>query len=587
MERRLAAILAADVVGFSRLMEADEAGTLECLKSLRTGLVQPRIRDMRGRIFKLMGDGLLAEFQSVVDAVRCAAEIQHEMRTGQPLSSDRAPIRLRIAVHLGDVMVQGSDIYGDGVNITARLEGLANPDGVCISQAAFQAVDGKLDLAFEDLGPKQLKNIAKPVHVYRLIQADGNEVDQEPDPQPAQFDKPAIAVLPFANMSGDPEQEYFSDGITEDLITEISRFRELAVVSRNSSFVFKGKNEPARRIGAKLNAQFIVEGSVQKAGARVRVTAQLINADTDAHVWAERYDRSLEDLFEVQDDIVRRIAGTLVGRLQAERLTAIKSQSAEQLQAYDLFLRGREHFFNWSIEQNCKARTCLRRALDIDPDNAPAMALLAEVLLRMWLNGWSDDPDADLQMTLELADRAHEIDPNDSRTLTSLGMANLFHRHPDKARSCFETALRTNPNDTRVSVYYSRHAVFEGDIDKAVDLCRQALTLNPYGKYNWNLGLASFVARDYEEAIVLLEAIHNPPESVLALLAASYAIAGDREKADLTYHRFVQAIASAPAMRDIEQPRDWQAYYAARWPFRDQADFEHLVGALRNAGLPI
>ncbi len=589
MERRLAAILAADVVGYSRMIRADEEGTLLALRALRQELIDPKIEEHRGRIVKLMGDGILVEFASVVDAVACSAEVQHEVAKRNSNTPEDGQIVFRVGINLGDVVIDGDDIQGDGVNVAARLESLSEPGGMCISDAVHEQVRDRLDLRFEDLGAQEVKNIDRPVQAWRWTAS-----TSEPAPTSSALgnslvlpDKPSIAVLPFTNMSGDMEQEYFSDGITEDLITELSRFRELAVVSRNSSFVFKGENESLREVSSKLNAQYIVEGSVRKAGDRIRVTAQLIDARDDAHVWAERYDRALEDIFEVQDDIVRRIAGTLVGRLAAERLTKIKSQSDDQLRAYDLFLRGRAHFFNWSIEENRKARECLRSALDIEPDNAAAMALLSEVLLRMWLNGWSGDPNADLQSALELAERADEIDADDSRTQTSLGMVYLFNGDPDKARHHFEAALRINPNDTRVIVYYSRHAVFDGDIDKAVGLCRQALTLNPYGKYNWNLGLASFAARDYANAIALLGAIRNPPESVLALLAASYAMAGNLDKAQETYQRFSKAIEGAPVMKGLDQPGDWQKYYAERWPFRERADFEHLTDALRKAGLPI
>ncbi len=581
MERRLAAILAADVVGYSKLMAQDEEATLAQLKAHRAELFDPKIAEHHGRIIKLMGDGTLVEFSSVVDAVNCAIAIQ------TALAKTNGEIRLRIGINLGDVIVDDDDIYGDGVNIAARLEALAEPGSICISDLVHQSIRSKTDVAFTDIGERSLKNIEQPIRGWQWPQrSEGAPISPTPDCGKMPH-KPTIAILPFANMSGDAEQEYFSDGITEDLITEISRFRELAVVSRNSSFVFKGRNEPLRDVSNKLNAKYIVEGSVRKAGQRVRVAAQLINATDDAHIWAERYDRALEEIFEVQDDIVRRIAGTLVGRLAAERLAKIRTRSNDQLQAYDLFLRGRDHFFNWSIDENRKARECLRAALELEPDKAAAMALLSEVILRMWLNGWSDDPDTDLRSALELAEQADEIDADDSRTQTSLGMAYLFNGDPDKAKHHFEAALRTNPNDTRVIVYYSRHAVFDGDIRKAVDLCRQAVTLNPFGKYNWNLGLASFVARDYDESIALLDAIRNPPESVLAILAASYAMAGKLDKARETYEKFSKAIEVAPVMRNLHQPSEWNKYYAERWPFRDSADFEHLTSALRKAGLPI
>jgi adenylate cyclase len=306
LERRLAAILAADVVGYSRLMGADEGGTLERLKTLRRDLVQPKITERGGRIVKLMGDGLLAEFPSVVEAVQCAVDVQEAMEGRDAELADDRRIVLRIGVNLGDVMVEGSDIYGDGVNVAARLEALAEPGGLCLSGAAFDMVEGKLDAAFEDMGERRMKNIAKPVRVYHLtpsgVQASGTDRLTGALPLP---DKPSIAILPFTNMSGDSEQDYFSDGITEDIITELSRFSSLFVIARNSSFAYKGQAVDVRRVAEELGVRFVLEGSIRRAAERVRITAQLIDSETGSHIWAERYDRELNDLFDLQEDITR------------------------------------------------------------------------------------------------------------------------------------------------------------------------------------------------------------------------------------------------------------------------------------------
>ena len=588
MERRLAAILSADVVGYTRLMGVDEAGTLRRLTDLREKILEPLIAEHHGRVVKLMGDGLLVEFGSAVDSVACAIAWQDSVALHGANRDASTFLQFRIGINLGDIIVEGDDIHGDGVNIAARLEGLAEPGGICLSDDIYRHAKGKIETQFEDMGEQDLKNVADPIRVYSVAVEQSSATAPvsaiEPLPLP---EKPSIAVLPFDNMSGDPEQEYFSDGITEDLITELSRFKELAVLSRNSSFFFKGKNEDLKEVGRKLNARYILEGSVRKAGKRVRVTAQLIDTAKDQHIWAERYDRGLEDIFEVQDDLVRHITSILVGRLEARRLTTVRQQSIDQLKAYDLFLRAREHFFGWSLENNNKARKYLCAALELEPNNAAALALLSEVLLRMWLNGWSNDPDQDLKQAFNLATRAVEIDDSDSRTLTALGMACLFNGYLDRARAHFDGALRVNPNDMRVIVYYSRHAVFEGDVEKAVDLCRQAQELNPYGKYNWNLGLASFVARNYREVVSLLSSIQNPPATVLALLAASYAMLGDEDKAASAYRRFTSAIGEAPMMKDFTEPNQWRNYYAQRWPFRNPNHFEHLTDALRKAGMPI
>jgi adenylate cyclase len=563
LERRLAAILAADVVGYSRLMGADEAGTLERLMALRKELVQPQISGRGGRIVKLMGDGLLAEFPSVVEAVQCAADIQEAMTGREAEAAEALRIALRIGVNLGDVIVEGSDLYGDGVNVAARLEALAEPGGVCVSGTVFDHVDGKVELDFADLGEQRVKTPAKAA------------------------DKPSIAVLPFTNMSGDPEQEYFSDGITEDIITELSRFKDLSVVSRNSSFAFKGKAASLREVGERLGVTYLVEGSIRKAGNTVRVTAQLIDAQNDNHIWAERYDRSLEDIFEVQDDVVRRVASTLVGRLEHERQVRTRRQSESQLQAYDLYLRGRELFFNWTKEDNAKARDFLAAAIAIEPDHAAALALTAEVRLRMWLNGWSEDPEQDRAESFEAAKRAIAVDDQDSRVHTAIGLLYIWNRNLDRARHHFETALKLNPNDTRALIYYSRQAVFDGDFEQGIALCHRALNLNPYAKYNYNLGIAHFAARQYREAIEFLDTIGDPPAQTLALLAASQAMAGDTAGAAASYARFRDSAEACPVIMGLSGPADWRAYFSERWPFRNADDTEHLLQALAKAGFPL
>jgi adenylate cyclase len=324
VERKLTTILAADVVGYSRLMGEDEAGTLARLKSLRKELMQPKIAGGRGRVVKLMGDGLLAEFPSVVEAVRCAVDIQQDMAGREADLPDERRLRLRIGVNLGDIIVEGSDIYGDGVNIAARLEGLAEPGGICISGKVYEEVRNKLPTAFEDLGEQEVKNIAEPVRVYRWT-------DAAVDPMPGTVgalplpDKPSIAVLPFTNMSGDPEQEYFSDGITEDIITALSKFRWFFVISRNSTFVYKGQAVDIKQVGRELGVRYVLEGSVRKTANRVRISAQLIEAETGKHVWAERYDRSLEDIFELQDEITSTIAAAVEPELAgSERMRSMR-----------------------------------------------------------------------------------------------------------------------------------------------------------------------------------------------------------------------------------------------------------------------
>jgi adenylate cyclase len=582
MERRLAAILAADVVGYSHLMEADEEATLSTLKAYRE-IIDRRVKNHRGRVFGSAGDSVIVEFASPVEAVRCAVEIQTELEyRNVDLAEDRR-MRFRIGVNLGDVMAEGDNLFGDGVNVAARLEELAEPGSVFISGKVYDEVAGKADGNFTDCGEHEVKNIARPVHVWRW----SAEVITPGVTSETPLNKPSIAVLAFSNLSGDAEQEYFADGITEDIITELSRFKELSVVSRNSSFVFKSKATDIREIGQKLRADYVVEGSIRKAGDRVRVTAQLVDARTDNHIWAERYDRNLEDIFEVQDDVVRRVASTLVGRLEHERQERTRRQSKSQLKAYDLYLRGREFFFNWSKEDNSKALDLLKAATEIEPEYAAALALSSEVRLRMWLNGWSVSPEQDLAESFDAAKRADAIDDQDSRVQTALGMAYIFQRKLDKAKHHFETALKLNPNDTRVLVYYSRQAIFDGDTEKAVELCHRALNLNPYGKYSYNLGIACFVAHQYQQTIELLDGIRNPPATISALLAASYAMAGDEAKAASTYARFSEAAKACLVFSNLNRPEDWQEFFSGRWPFRNPEDLDHLIKALGKAGFPV
>jgi len=458
--------------------------------------------------------------------------------------------------------------------------------------SALKQFDFCRDILKRELG---VEPEPKTVALYRDIRqqraaAPEDETDTAPKLEakgPPPSGCPSIAVLAFTNLSGDAEQEYFADGITEDIITELSRFRELSVVSRNSSFVFKGKATALREVGEKLKVDYVVDGSIRKTGNRVRVTAQLVDAKDDNHIWADRYDRDLEDIFEVQDDVVRRVSSTLVGRLEHERQERTRRQSKSQLKAYDLYLRGREQFFNLSIEDNLKARDLLMAAIEIEPEYAAALALSSEVSLRNWLNGWSVTPEQDLADSFTAAKRADELDDQDSRVQTALGVAYIFQRNLDKAKHHFEIALKLNPNDTRVLVYYSRQAVFDGYTEKAVELCHRALSLNPYGKYGYNLGIACFVAREYRQAIEQLDGIRNPPATILALLAASYAMAGDTAKAASTHARFCEAAEVCPVLADLKRPEDWQGFFSARWPFRSPEDLAHLLDALDRAGLPV
>src|ERR1700752_3019806 len=390
LERRLAAILAADVAGYSRLMGADEEGTHERLKALRRELADHKIKEHRGRIVKTTGDGMLVEFASVVDALRCAVEVQQALRERNAGIAADSRIELRIGINLGDVIVEPDDIYGDGVNIAARVEALADAGGVFVSNTVYDQVRDRLPFVFEDLGEQQVKNIARPVRVYRIREAAPKAPAQPVLPLP---DKPSIAVLSFANMSGDPEQEYFADGMVEEIITALSRIRWLLVIARNSSFTYKGQAVDVKRVGRELGVRYVLEGSVRKAGSRVRITAQLIDAQTGAHLWADRFDGSLEDVFELQDQVASSVAGVVEPALQAAETARSTHRSTSDLTAYDLYLRALSHTYAWEKGAVISALDLLGQAIERDPHYGRALALAALCHYSLHVSGWADDPE--------------------------------------------------------------------------------------------------------------------------------------------------------------------------------------------------
>jgi adenylate cyclase len=403
--RRLAAILAADVAGYSRLMGADEEGTLERLKALRRELVDPKIAEHHGRIVKTTGDGMLVEFASVVDAVRCSVAVQQAMPERNTGAAADSRIELRIGINLGDVIVEGDDLYGDGVNIAARIEALADPGGVFVSNTVHDQVRDRLPFLFEDLGEQQVKNIARPVRVYRV--RDLGAAAKSPSGQPALPlpDKPSIAVLPFANMSGDPEQEYFVDGMVEEIITALSRIRWLFVIARNSSFTYRGHAVDVKQVGRELGVRYVLEGSVRKAGGRVRITGQLIDAVTGAHLWADRFDGSLEDVFELQDKVASSVAGVIEPTLQAAETARSAGRPTADLTAYDLYLRA--YAMVWSsARQIPEALRLMEQAIARDPGYGPALAWAAYCCYRLVLDGRSEDRAADRLKGADFARRA-------------------------------------------------------------------------------------------------------------------------------------------------------------------------------------
>ena len=460
VERRLAAILAADMVGYSRLMEADETGTLARLKTHRLELIDPAIAKNKGRLIKTAGDGMLVEFSSVADAVACAVEIQRRM-AGR--NSDVAPgreIRFRIGINLGDVISEDDDIFGDGVNVAARLQELAEPGGICVSGAIRDQAGDRLGVAFEDLGEQSVKNLTRPIRVFRVcLDEHGTAALPAPakaarpkTPVGAVTDKPSIAVLPFANMSGDPEQEFFADGLTEDIITALSRFRDLFVISRNSAFVYKNRAVRIQEVAAEFGVQYVVEGSVRKAGNRVRVTVQLIDAESDRHVWAERYDRELEDIFAIQDEVTAAIVATLPGRVEAASHERVKRKPTDNLAAYECVLAGKVLHHRSTREDNAEAQRVLERAIALDPKYAHAHAWLGCVLGQAWTYGWCEDRDATFQRVAEELQIALALDENDSDVHRILAALNLLRGDHERAMYHQERALGLNPNNDLIVV---------------------------------------------------------------------------------------------------------------------------------------
>ena len=474
MERRLSAIMAADVVGYSRLMGANEVGTLTALKEHRGELIDPKIQEHQGRIVKLTGDGMLVEFPSVVNAVECATTIQREMRErNAPIAEDRR-IEFRVGINLGDVIVDDDDIFGDGVNVASRIESVAKPGGVSVSSSVRENVGNKLDLIFEDTGEQQLKNIDFPVRVYNVVLGAG------PAPKaPAEVseaDKPSIAVLPFNNMSGDPEQEYFSDGITEDIITDLSKVSGLFVVGRNTSFTYKGKAVQLQQVAVELGVKFVLEGSVRKAGQRVRVTGQLIDGSTGGHLWADRFDRDLTDIFAIQDEITQTIVDALKIRLLPKEKKAIGQAPTASVEAYTYYLKGRQFFHNSTRVLLGLARQMFAKAAELDPNYARAYAGMAicDARLENWYRA-----EIPTDKIIAIADKALSLDPGLAEAHAARGVALGNNGQHAEAVEAFSRALAVNPNDFDANLLYARYLVTQGDLEQSLPFFLRAVEIQP------------------------------------------------------------------------------------------------------------
>ncbi len=577
-ERRLSAILAADMVGYSRLMEADETGTLARLRTHRLELIDPVISKNKGRIIKTTGDGMLVEFQSVADAVECAAEIQRRMSRRNADVSPARWIQFRIGINLGDVIVEDGDIFGDGVNVAARLQELAAPNGICVSAAVRDQVGDRLDVAFEDLGEQSVKNIVRPIRIFRVL------LDKESRPrsegavdEPTAATKPSLVVLPFVNMSGDPEQEFFVDGLSEDIITELSRFRELLVISRNSAFVHKGKAVKVQDIAREFGGHYVVEGSVRKVGERVRVTVQLIDAETDRHIWAERYDRKIEDIFAIQDEVTRAIVGTLPGRIEAAGHDRAKRKPPQSMVAYEYVLTGKILHHRSTREDNAEAQRMLDRAITLDPKYAHAHAWKACVLAQTWVNNWCEDRRQTWKQVVDEAHVAHALDDNDSDVHRVLAAVNLAHDEHEKAQYHQERALGLNPNNDLILVQQGELLTWLGRPEDGIEWIRRAMRLNPYHPERfWNhLGRAHYTARQYSEAVAALSRITRPECTHHALLAAALGQLGDKTAAAAHTQEVLRQDAAFSNQR-----------FLSTFHYQLDSDRNHLREGLVKAGLP-
>ncbi len=543
--RRLAAILAADVAGYSRLMGADEEGTLERLKALRRELVDPKIAEHKGRIVKTTGDGLLVEFPSVVDAVRCAVEVQQAMPERNLGIAADSRIELRIGINLGDVIVEGDDLYGDGVNIAARIEALADAGGVFVSNTVHDHVRDRLPFVFEDLGEQQVKNIARPVRVYRVREAAPKAPGQPVLPLP---DKPSIAVLPFANMSGDPEQEYFADGMVEEIITALSRIRWLFVIARNSSFTYKGQAIDVKRVGRELGVRYVLEGSVRKAAGRVRITAQLIDAANGAHLWADRFDGALEDVFELQDKVAISVAGVIEPALQAAEIARSANRPTNDLTAYDLYLRALANFPWLRKEQLLEARDLLSQAIARDPRYGLALAWGGICHLRLCFDGWAEDPVASRHQAVALAERALAVADDDAGVLTNAALV-LGRTGEDinTAIALIDRSLALNPSSARGWYASGFIRVHAGQYDAAIEHLERSLRLSPreyLAAPRLALGMAHFFSGRFAQAAEILAMSTREGASATAycFLASCYGHMGRLDEARAVIER-LRAIA--------------------------------------------
>ena len=587
VERRLAAILAADVAGSCRLIGIDEEGTLARLKALRRTLFDPKIAEHHGRVVKNTGDGAIAEFASVVDAVRCADEIQRGMAEQNIDVPQDKQIELRIGIHVGDIIIEENDIFGDEVNIAVRLEGIAEPGGISISDDARRQIRGKVDVTFEDLGSQSLKNIAEPMRVWRVPY--GRAVPAVPNRWPvdetlALPNKPSIAILPFTNLSSDPEQEYFADGMVDDIITALSHFKALFVIARNSSFTYKGRAVDVKQVGRELGVRYVLEGSVRKAANRVRITGQLVDTATGAHLWAERFDGGLSDVFDLQDQVTESVVGAIAPAVEKAEIERAKRKPTESLDAYAFYLRGLAKFYQFGNRQaNDEALRLFNSAIELDPDFASAYGRAATCHVYAKSSGWISDTASEIAEVTRLAQRAVELDKDDAIALAASGWALAFVvRDLEVGARLVDRALVLNSNLAEAWSFGGWVKIWLGEPEAAIERFARAMRLSPLDpslRMPSGTAHAHFFLGRYDEAVswatmALQDNPHYQPG--LRIAAASNAMAGRPEQA----HKAVARLRQLNPTLRVSTLKD------VLGPFRRAEDLLRYEEGLRRAGLP-
>ena len=586
VKRRLAAIFAADMVGYSRLMEADEEGTIARQKAHRKELIDPKIAEHHGRIVKLMGDGMLVEFASVVDAVRCAVEVQQAMVVREADVPEGRRIRYRVGVNLGDIVIDGDDILGDGVNVAARLEGLAEPGSVCISDVVHQSIAGKLDLAFDDMGDQQVKNISRPVKVFQ-VRTDGAAQAPAYDASSESAvlglpDKPSIAVLPFVNMGGEADQDWFADGITEEIITGLARLPGFLVIARNSSFTYRGCSMNVSEVARELGVRYVLEGSVRGAAGRLRITAQLIDGASGQHLWADKFEGEPADVFALQDEITRKIVSTIQPEIIQAESTRLRAAPARTLAAWECITRATAHYWRWTKNDFAEAERLARKAVELEPGNAEALALLALIRWGQAISGFVRPGAPAMTEALEVAKRSVAADNHASHARMALGTALMGVGRQEEAMAEIDRAVEIDPGSSEVLLMSGLINAYAGSPEQAIEHCRASLRLNPrdpmvYARYQ-NMAVAHFALEQYAEAL-------DCTRRVMRMLP-EWAEARTVEIACLAMlGQTVEARQAAGEARRANPHLDL-AYVERRHPYRDPAARKRLVEALRSSGIP-